>query len=156
MLSYSGLEIFISRIGRRNCCPVGNGAVFMFFPHWNWAEKLISREEEFCLRERPEWQSSHSGGFDVAGSGIGAVPPNPPQETRAGVIPASFQSPMVFLETETPWKNPFVEIHLHKKAPELESFLFLACIYLQEKCPCHSWEQNLAHLIPSKDLGSNG
>lgn len=50
------------------------------------------------MREKPKWQSHHSGGFDVAGSGIRA---DPPQETRAGVMPESFQSPMVFLETET-------------------------------------------------------
>lgn len=66
----------------------------------------------------------------MAGSGIGAVPLNPPQETQAGVIPASFQSPMVFLGTETPWKNPFVEIHRHKNVLDLGPFLFLAYIYL--------------------------
>lgn len=86
----------------------------------------------------------------MAGSGIGAAQPNPPQETRAGVIPESLQSLMVFLETETSWKNPFVEIHLHKNTPDLGLLLFLAYIYLWEKCPCHGWEENLGSFDPQE------
>jgi len=52
-------------------------------PLWNWAEKLISPEEAFFLRERPQQQSQRLGGFALPGYVIGAIKPNIPSEMRS-------------------------------------------------------------------------
>lgn len=54
--------------------------------------------------------------------------PIPHRKHEQGLFLNPFRPPWFSWTLKTPRKNPFVENHLHKNAPDLGLFLFLACI----------------------------